>query len=162
MWELAGQRNGAVDVSSSRLNVGILPALPVSRLCHNRVIFISPKLFETVTKIIRSLSHRACCRQALSACSRRNGIVNSINIADHRRSCLYSSWELRQLVPHTSSYDPLHLFSQLMYQARQGVYQVQEYQTARQTKAVLRWEYPEGGFNGMMTRHEAAAVIGIE
>jgi DnaJ homolog subfamily C member 19 len=27
---------------------------------------------------------------------------------------------------------------------------------------MLRFEYPEGGFNDMMTRHEAAAVIGIE
>lgn len=57
---------------------------------------------------------------------------------------------------------PLAFSSSIDDQARQGVYQVQEYRTARQTKAVLRWDYPEGGFNGMMTRHEAAAVIGIE
>jgi hypothetical protein len=39
---------------------------------------------------------------------------------------------------------------------------VREWQDARNTKALLRFEYPEGGFNDMMTRHEAAAVIGIE
>jgi len=47
-------------------------------------------------------------------------------------------------------------------QARQGVYQVQEWKGARNTKAILKFEYPEGGFNDMMTRHEAAQVIGIE
>jgi hypothetical protein len=47
-------------------------------------------------------------------------------------------------------------------QGRQGVYQVREYREARNTKALLQFEYPIGGFNDMMTRHEAASVIGIE
>jgi hypothetical protein len=32
----------------------------------------------------------------------------------------------------------------------------------RQTKALLWWEYPKGGFNNMMTGREAADIIGIE
>jgi hypothetical protein len=42
------------------------------------------------------------------------------------------------------------------------MHHVQEWREARATKALLRFEYPQGGFNGMMTRHEAASVIGIE
>ena|SRR5204863_6300769 len=42
------------------------------------------------------------------------------------------------------------------------MFQVREWKVARNTKAVLRFEYPVGGFNEMMTRHEAAAIIGIE
>jgi DnaJ family protein C protein 19 len=39
---------------------------------------------------------------------------------------------------------------------------VKEWKEARNTKALLRFEYPIGGFNDMMTRHEAAAVIGVK